>query len=257
MQLLDGMSAAGVTPDSSSFHGLMQACGKAKESGLIGDLIQEVRSHTQPGRQQWRREASVDPRSCWHVQMEAKKVPISPVTYSTAIAALARCGAWDKARDLLRQMHDKVGREGGRPLHACRPVAASKHHPCELPELQTGVGGRSGDVTAYALTWWLAGRGAERGVLPCRHVRVRQAGPWAVDGGHRPAQGDEGARTASHGAPPAPAKPVGWPQGCEADGVVWVWGQVEAYNEAIFACGKAHEVSSARACMQVWGAAGC
>lgn len=39
--------------------------------------------------------------------------------------------------------------------------------------------------------------------------------------------------------------------------VVWVWGQVEAYNEAIFACGKAHEVSSARACRYGGRAARC
>lgn len=42
MQLLDGMDGSRVKPDASSFHGVMMACGRAKEVTLVTDLLKEV-----------------------------------------------------------------------------------------------------------------------------------------------------------------------------------------------------------------------
>lgn len=42
MQLLDGMDGSHVKPDASSFHGVMMACGRAKEVNLVTDLLKEV-----------------------------------------------------------------------------------------------------------------------------------------------------------------------------------------------------------------------
>lgn len=74
MSLLDRMVQANIRPDTCTYHGLLMAAGKAKENPLILQLLKQM-----------------------HVRL--------PSTYTTAIAALARCGDWQTALTLIKEMN--------------------------------------------------------------------------------------------------------------------------------------------------------
>lgn len=68
-----------VRPNADTFQNLLVACGKGKDKKMVGDLLSQVNG------------------------------PVPSHVYTTAIAASARCGDWEGALALLRQLREESG----------------------------------------------------------------------------------------------------------------------------------------------------
>jgi leucine-rich PPR motif-containing protein len=135
----DEMLQHKLRPDAHTYQGLLMACGKAKETKMIAELLS---------------------------QMDGPN--LLPV-YTTAIAASARCGDWQGALAFLREMKEEAGLEPGVEAYHAAMFACSKPDPAKWTECldllrEMRSGGLPVGVTAYNTAILCAGMAHETAV---------------------------------------------------------------------------------------------
>ncbi len=159
----DEMLQHKLRPDAHTYQGLLMACGKAKEKKMIGELLSQIDG--------------------------PKLIPI----YTTAIAASARCGDWQGALALLRQMKEEDGLEPGVGAYQAAMFACSKPDPARWTECldllrEMRSGGLPVGLTAYNTAILCAGMAHETAVAQ------RLLDEMKTEGGREDGEGGKGGR---------------------------------------------------------------
>jgi len=165
----DEMLQHKLRPDAHTYQGLLMACGKAKETKMITELLS---------------------------QMDGPK--LLPV-YTTAIAASARCGDWQGALALLRQMKEEDGLEPGVETYHAAMFACSKPDPARWTECldllrEMRSGGLPVRLTAYNTAILCAGMAHETAVAQ------RLLDEMKTDGGREGGKEGEGRLVPNNGS---------------------------------------------------------